>query len=157
MSESETSDEEDSVNNESKIDIDPCDVIERSWRLLCPPHLETDVKEKWYVVIWLGKRTKSLFIGKVLHQFLVDKVGIVEQLEMKFLKPKTGSGTKLEGTPAHLPDISMVKLSDIILGSHQVASEIGALFNASQYEVIKKHFDNVKNIGRVKLLDKFAI
>ena len=46
MSESETSDEEDSVNNGNEIDIDPCDVTEGSWGLLCPPHLETDVEGK---------------------------------------------------------------------------------------------------------------
>ena len=84
---------------------------------------------KWYIVIWFGKRTRSLLIGKVLHQFLVDKDGIVEQLDMKFLKPKTGGSTKLEDTPAHLPDISLVKLSDIVSGPCQVVPERGALFN----------------------------
>ena len=76
---------------------------------------------------------------------------------MKFLKSKTGTGTKLEDTPAHLWNISMVKLSDIISGPHQVVPERGALFNVPQYEEIKKHFDNVNNFDRGKLLDKFVI
>ena len=103
MSESETSDEEDHGKEfeGNEFGIDPCDVIESRWRLLCPPHLETYVEQKWYAVIWLGKRT-SLFIEKVLHHFLVFKERIVEQHEMKFLKSKTGSGTKLEDTPVHL-------------------------------------------------------
>ena len=75
---------------------------------------------------------------------------------MKFLKPKSGSRTKLEDTPTHPPDISMVKLSDIISGPHQVVPGRGALFNVPQYDEIKKHFHNVKNIDRAKLLDKFA-
>ena len=107
--------------------------------------MQTDAKGKWYAVIWLGKRTKSLFTGKVLHWFQFDKDGIVEQLKIKFLKPKTGSGAKLEDTPAHMPDMSMVKLSDIISGPHQVVLERGAQCNVPQYENIKKkHFDNVK-------------
>lgn len=40
-------------------------------------------------------------IRKVLCWFLVDKIGIVEQLEMKLLKPKKGSGTELEDSQAH--------------------------------------------------------
>jgi len=73
FSESETSNEEDSENNRNEIEVDPCDnSVERSWGSLCLPHLETDVEGKWYAVIWLGKRTKSLFIGKVLRRFLVD-------------------------------------------------------------------------------------
>ena len=59
LSESETSDEEDSANEKNEIDIDPCDVIESSQRSFCPPYLETDVDVKWYAVIWLGKRTKK--------------------------------------------------------------------------------------------------
>ena len=51
----------------------------------------------------------------------------------------------------------MVKLSDIISGPHQVVPERGALFNVPQYEEIKKHFDNVNNFDRGKLLDKFVI
>ena len=73
------------------------------------------------------------------------------------MKPKTGSGTKLEDAPAHLAGISMVKLSDIISRPHQIVPERGAIFNVWQYAEIEKHFDNVKNIDRVKLLDKFAI
>lgn len=38
LSESETSDEEDSVNDKNRIDVDPCDIIESTWRSLCHPH-----------------------------------------------------------------------------------------------------------------------
>ena len=46
LSENETSDEDDRVNDGNEIDIDPCDVIESCWRLLCPPLLDTDVEGK---------------------------------------------------------------------------------------------------------------
>ena len=97
-----------------------------------------------------------MFIGGVLCQFLVDKDGIVEQLKMKFSKPNKESGTKFKDTPARLPDISMAKLSGIDSEPHQVVPERSALFNVPQYEEIKRHYDNVQNIVRVKLLDKFA-
>jgi len=80
ISESETGDE-DSVNNGNEIEVDLCDMIESSWRSLCPPHLQTDVEGKWYAVIWLGKKTKSLFIGKVLRRFLVHKDGMLKNLK----------------------------------------------------------------------------
>ena len=47
--------------------------------------------------------------------------------------------------PSPLPDRSMVKLTDIIPGPHQVVPERDAIFNVQQYEE-KNYFNNVKNI-----------
>ena len=43
----------------------PCDVTESSWKSPSPPCVEENI-ENWYLVIWFGKRRKSLLVGKVL-------------------------------------------------------------------------------------------
>ena len=59
LSESETSDEEDSVNNKNKIVVDPCDKIESTWRFLCLSHLETYVEGKVVYCDLIGEKNKE--------------------------------------------------------------------------------------------------
>ena len=135
-SKSEESDNEDKFeedivdhSGDSDVDIesdtdeenqDPLESAEKeliaSWRSLSPPVPEEEIQGKWFAVAYPGKRRPTLIIGKVLKRFLVEKDGAVECLEMKFLKPKVGSGNVLEDTPAHLPDIGNIPLKDIIAG-----------------------------------------
>ena len=48
---------------------------------------------------------KSLIVLMRMMKFIFDKDDDVDELDMKFLKPKVGTGNILEDTPSHLPDI----------------------------------------------------
>ena len=75
-----------------------------------------DIVGKWFAISHFGQRRPTLLVGKVLKRFLFDKDGNVDELEMKFLKPKVGLGNILEDTPSHLPDIPSIKRKGIITG-----------------------------------------
>ena len=46
---------------------------------------------KWYGVLYCTKRTSKLFVVKILKRFVADENGLVENLEVRCLKPKVGS------------------------------------------------------------------
>ena len=71
---------------------------------------------------------------------------------MQCLKPKTGSGTILEDTPEHLPDIGDFSLADIIAGPLSVIPRGAKQFDVPRYEEVKALYDSVKNINRNILL-----
>ena len=76
-------------------------------------------------MVWCSvctKRISKLYVGKILKRFLADENGLVEKLEVRCLKPKVGSSTILEDTPAHLPDVSLFDLADVILWSSEIGS-----------------------------------
>ena len=56
------------------------------------------------------KKYSKLFVGRQLTQFLDNKNGKFEAIEMRYLKPNVGTGTILEDTPNSFPDIGMFKV-----------------------------------------------
>ena len=58
---------------------------------------------KWFAVVYKGKRKKTLFIAKLLNRFLEDKNNPVDEFAMRCLKPKFDTGNVLEDMPKHLP------------------------------------------------------
>ena len=95
-----------SDENEENLDPEVLATIDlkKCWKNLCPPVVDSDIKGKWVAVIYNTKKRSMLLIGKILKRFLVEKDGDVDCFEIKFLKPKVGSGNILEDTPKHLPD-----------------------------------------------------
>ena len=85
-------------------------------------------------------------VGKVLRKFLADPEGPVESLEIRCMKPKIGSGSILEDNPAHLPDISIFKLTDIIFGPLKVIPQKGKKFEVPEYANLVEHFKATKDI-----------
>ena len=127
-------------------------VLRATWESLSPPVTEESVLGKWYAVIYETKRASRLFVGKIMKRFLVDENGPVESLQIRCLKPKVGSGTLLEDTPKHLPDISIFNLHDVIYGPLKVVPVKGGKFDVPDYEQIVKHFDCVKSLDRNSLI-----
>ena len=80
-----------------------------------------DIVGKCFAISYFGQRRPTLLVGKVLKRFLFDKDGDVDELEMKFLQPKVASGNISEDTPSHLPDISSIKMQNIIAGPLNVS------------------------------------
>lgn len=64
------------------------------------------------------------------------------------MKPKIGSGTILEDTPAHCPDISSFQLTDVIFGPLNVVPLKGNKFDVPEYKKVVEHFNIVQNIER---------
>ena len=130
-------------------------IIKACWADLSPPNPFDEIEGKWFAVAWSTKKVKALYIAKVLHRFLEDEGGEVDKFQMQFLKPKLGSGTVLEDTPAHLPDVSFVQLKDIIAGPIQVVPMRGEKRDIPDYMRIKSHFEASKKIDLDKLFDIF--
>ena len=128
-------------------------ILQNTWDSLNPPNNEEDLVGKWYGVAFKTKRCHMLFIGKILKRFLKDEEGPVETLEIRCLKNKIGSGTILEDTPAHCPDISLFGLENVIYGPLDVIPVRGNKFNVPDYPLVLKHFDSVKNIDRSIMLN----
>lgn len=95
-----------------------------------------------YGVVYCTKRISKLYVGKILKRFLADENGLVEKLEVRCLKPKVGSGTILEDTPAHLPDVSLFDLADVIYGPLKVVPLKSDKFNVPDFEkAVEKSMD----------------
>ena len=63
---------------------------------------EGDIIGKWFVGIYQAKRTKRLYIGRLMKWFLDDESSNAYAIEMGYLKPKVDLGTIMEDTPDHL-------------------------------------------------------
>ena len=78
----------------------------------------------------------------------------VDSIEFRCLKPKTGSGTVVDDTPEHLPDIGLFELHDVILGPLEVVPLKGNKFNVPQYAELEEHIIMSKNLnGEITILD----
>ena len=94
--------------------------LRNCWKGLAPPTKEANVIGRWYAAIYTTKKTKGLYIGRLLKRFLKDEDGAVDSIQLHCLKPKVGSSTILEDTPDHLPDITIFPVHDIIAGPLKV-------------------------------------
>ena len=101
--------DEDMINeSDNEGEIFQCEgILKVTWKSLSPPVAEDDIIGKWYAVLWADKRSCNVYVGKVLCRFLEDKYGQISNIQMHCLKLKVGSGTILEDTAAHRPDIQM--------------------------------------------------
>ena len=141
----EDDDDDDTMEYE---DLGPKRMLKKTWESLSPPNKEEDLVGKWYGVIYESKRCSMLFVGKILRRFLHDEEGPVDSVEIRCMKPKIGSGTILEDTPAHCPDVSTFQLTDVIFGPLNVVPLKGNKFDVPEYEKVVEHFNIVKNIER---------
>ena len=141
---------DDDVNEDA--DLEPEYKLKLTWESLSPPNKEEDLIGKWYGVIYESKRSSMLFVGKILRRFLHDAEGPVDSIEIRCLKPKTGSGTILDDTPSHSPDISTFQLTDVIYGPLNVVPVKGNKFDVLEYEDLVEHFNVVKIIQRSDII-----
>ena len=127
--------------------------LQTTWKNLNPPVKEEQILGKWYAVIYETKCSNMLFVVKPLRRFLGDENGPTESLEMKCLKPMVGSGTTLEDTPEHLPDISVFYLSKVIAGPLEVLPLKGSTkFDVPEYENLVEHCKVVVKLNRKSML-----
>ena len=143
-------------SNNSIIDDDndliPTDILRSTWETLSPSVPEENVLGKWYAVIYATKQARHLCVGKMLKCFLLKENGDVDCLEVPCLKPKVRSGTLLEDTPTHLPDVSLFKLADVVYGPLEVILMKAGKFDVPESEKVVEHFDVVKDLKRNSLL-----
>ena len=130
----------------------PTPIFRSTWETLSPPMPEEDVLRKWYTVIYAAKRARHIYVGKILKRFLLEENGDVDCLEVHCLKPKVGSGTLLEDTPTHLPDVSLFKLADVVYGPLEVIPIKAGKFDVLEHKKVVEHFKVVKDLERNSLL-----
>jgi len=151
-SEDDDLDSESDSDSKTSLTVIPTEILKSTWETLSPPITEESILGKWYAVIYSTKKTDQLFIGKIMKRFLTDKDGPVDFLEVRCLKPKVGSGTLLDDTPAHLPDISNFRLTDVIYGPLNVVPMKGGKFDVINYENVFNHYKSVKHLNRDSFL-----
>jgi len=153
-----SSDDNESMSiDEDKEDKDTIESMKKVWAYLSLPNKEGNLIGKWFAVCYKGKRNETLYISKVIACFLQDENGPVDKLIMRSLKPKFGSGTILEDTPAHLPhDECQFDLYDVIAGPLKVDPLKGSSkFDVPSYEKVKKIFSLVKKHGQKEIVAYF--
>ena len=79
------------------------DQLLKTWKGVKPRNKDENLLGKSYAVVYSGKRSKILFIGKLDQRFVVGADYEVDKLLITCLKPKVGLGTILEDTSKHLP------------------------------------------------------
>ena len=152
--EDEEFESEESVISEDETD-EESDVhkLKNCWKGLAPPTKETEVIGRWYAAIFATKRTKRLYVGRLLKRFLKDEDGDVDSIQLHCLKPKVGSGTVLEDTPDHLPDISIFPVHDVIAGPLNVIQIRGEKMDIPDYDLIEDMFHKVSGLNRLELFN----
>ena len=66
--------------------------MQKTQHWLNPPTKEYYLVNKWFAVVYAGKRKKTLFIAKLLNWFLEEKNGPVDEFPMRCLKTKLDTG-----------------------------------------------------------------
>ena len=102
----EDDDLEISEENESADDrdVNVSKKLHETWSRLSLPIDGSEIVGKWFAGIFKTKRSKRLYIGQLMEQFLKDENGDVDVIEMRCLRPRVGLSTVMKGTPDHLPD-----------------------------------------------------
>ena len=128
--------------------------LKKVWGSLESSTPEEEILGNWYAVVYSGKKSMSLYVGKILRRFLIDANGSVDSILMRYLKPIAGSETRLQVTPEHLPPTDVhFKLEDIIAGPLEVISVCGSsvLYEVPKYNELKNLFEVVNKIDRKQL------
>lgn len=140
------------TNDEFLGDKSASEKMVSTWKKLSPPVIEKDIIGKWFAGIYETKKVNYLCIGRLLKRFLDDENGDVNSVEMRCLKPKiAGSGTVMEDTPDHLPDIGIFKIYNIIDGPLKVTPLRGKKWDIPNYEKINHFFQEASTLDRVSL------
>ena len=157
------SDVESASGSESDGEVGENDALKKkilsTWESLSPPHSEDEIRGTWYACIYnktTGRREESfLFVGQVLRRFLNGEEGPVCSVELRCLKHKVGSGTKLQSNPSHLAhDDYVCSIQDIIAGPLEVHPvHRSSKFNIPYYEVVKL-YNITKKMPRYVMLLK---
>ena len=122
------------------------------WEKLSPPVSEESVVQKWYGIIYNGKKKGHLYVGKATRRFLDDVDGPVSGFEFDCLKPHIGTGTVLTSIPDHLErDIGIFPIHDIIDGPLEVMPLKSGKWNVPAYSKLKEKFERVVKLNREAL------
>ena len=125
--------------------------LKKVWGSLDSSTPEEEILGNWYAVVYSGKKSMSLYVGKILRRFLIDANDSVDSILMRYLKPIAGSETRLQDTPEHLPPTDVhFKLEDIIAGPLEVIPVCGSsvLYEVPKYNELKNLFEAVNKIDR---------
>lgn len=120
LSSEESGDEDDGrvMNKFPSSPVGVCEYLYNSWECISPPFPEKDLIGSWYAGVYYTKKKGTLYVGRIIHRFLVEENGPVECLKMDCLKPASApSSTILEEPPEHLgKDEGDFVAHDIIAG-----------------------------------------
>ena len=155
--EEDSDSEDDVVENLGKMQ-ETLRKMRQTWSSLSLDNPDSEVNGKWYGVIYLHGRNnckKQFYIGKVVKRFPSEETVVGSPLgvvRIKCLKLKLDSGTYLEQTPPHLPDVNDFEQEDVIAGPLEVIAKKTPYFEVPEYDHLKVFFNNVKDINRKALL-----
>ena len=137
----------DDVDDSCDLPNNALDVAKKSWKSLSPPITESELKGKWYGVIYRGGKSPMFYIAKLLMRELYDEDGPVKQIQLECLMPKFDSGDVLQAPPPHRTDIDFFPAHDIICGLLNVTPKPRSrAYIVNDYEKLKNNFELIKNV-----------
>ena len=129
--------------------------MEECWCRLSLPTMEKELIDKWFVCIFLHNKSAGLYIVRVKKRFLNDEGGMVLALEFDFLERKLGVTDNIL-QEVKRKDVGVFPIKDIIYGPLQMNPLRGRRWECLSYEIVIKHFEEVKKLDRDLLHNNFV-
>ena len=90
-------------------------ILQKTWDNIFLPVKEQDMKEKWYAIIYMGKKVHHTFIARLQKRFIADSDGPVQPIECVCLKEKLGFSDTVFEEEAN-PRSEIIVISDVMIG-----------------------------------------
>ena len=148
--------EEDDINvDEIDSGEEKISKMEECWQGLSSPTIEKQLIDKWHACIFLHNKSAGLYIGRMKKRFLNDEGGMVLALELDCLEHKLGFADNIL-QEAKRKDVDVYPVKDIICEPLQMNPLKGGCWEYPSYEIVTKHFEEVKKLGRHLLYNNFV-
>ena len=129
--------------------------MEERWRRLSLPTMEKELIDKWYTCIFLHNKSAGLYISRMKKRFLNDEGGMVLALELDCLERKLRVADIL--LEAKRKDVDIFPVKDIICRPLQMNPLRGGRWKCPSYEIVTKHFEEVKKIETCYITTLFVM
>lgn len=80
LSSEESGDEDDGcvMNKFPSGPVGVCEYLYNTWECISPPFPEKDLIGSWYAGVYYTKKKGTLYVGRIIHRFLVEGSGMSE-------------------------------------------------------------------------------
>ena len=148
-------DEEDDVNiDEIDSGEEKIFKMEECWHRLSLPIMEKVLINKRYACIFLHIKSAGLCIGRIKKRFLNNEGGMVLALELNCLECKLGVADSIL-REVKRKDFRVSPEKDTICGLLQMNPLQGRRWECLSYEIVIKHFKEVKKLDTDLLRNNF--
>ena len=162
--ENEFEEEEDEQEEDEQDDVNVDEIdsgeekifkMEECWCRLSFPIMEKELIDEWYACIFLHNKSAGLYTVGMKKRFLNDEGGMVLALELDCLEHKLGVADNIL-QEVKRKDVDVFPIKDIICGHLQMNPLREGHWECPSYEIVTKHFEEVKKLDRDLLYNNFV-